>query len=95
MKSDGKNDDGKLKWHLLPMREVEQIAKVITFGHTKYGSNTWQKVPDGRDRCFSAMMRHISSWAQGAQLDSESGIHHLAHAACNCLFLMWFDRDKL
>ena len=28
---------------------------------------------------------------QGEQTDSESGKHHLAHAVCCLMFLMWFD----
>ena len=30
----------------------------------------------------------------GDEQDEESGLSHLAHAVCNCLFLMWFDNQK-
>jgi hypothetical protein len=39
-------------------------------------------------------MRHIAAWQSTGNTDPESGHHHLAHAACNLIFLMWFDDAK-
>lgn len=86
-----KDHSGKMPWHLLPWKETEQIVKVLRFGAGKYSENNWQKVSDPKEKYFRAMLTHISQWRQGETFDEESGLHHLAHAACNALFLMWFD----
>lgn len=90
---DAKKDHGKPMWDLLPFNQVKQIVEVLTFGASKYGPNKWQAVEDGRNRYFAALMRHLTAWLDGEKLDPESGKHHLAHAGCCLLFLMWLD-DK-
>ena len=89
-----KYDDGKLPWNLVPWRELEQVVEVYRFGAGKYGADSWQQVPNARERYFAAMMRHLTAWRLGERNDSESRIHHLAHAAWGCLALLWFDRIK-
>lgn len=86
-----KKDHRKPMWDLLPFQPVGQIVEVLTFGANKYGPNTWQQVPDAKNRYFAALMRHLTAWWDGEDTDPESGIHHLAHAGCNLVFLMWFD----
>lgn len=88
-----KNDASKLPWHLLPWGPTAEVVSVLEFGSRKYGENNWQLVPLGRIRYFSAAMRHITRWWMGENLDPESGLPHLAHAACSLLFLMWIDRQ--
>ncbi len=89
-----KYDDGKLDWTLLPWKSVEQVVKVLAFGANKYAPNAWKQVPDARRRYMAATYRHLTAVSQGEWLDSESHIPHLAHAACNILFLIWFGEDK-
>ena len=55
------------------------------------GADNWRYVDNARTRYFDAAQRHIMAWWQGEQTDSESGKHHLAHAVCCLMFLMWFD----
>lgn len=80
-------------WDLLPFKQVAKIVDVLTTGAETYGPNTWQDIPDGKNRYFAALMRHLTAWRRGEKIDSDSGIHHLAHAGCNILFLMFLD-DK-
>lgn len=84
-----KHDNGKPRWDLLPWRPVTEVVKVLTFGAGKYGADNWQTVPNARNRYFAAAMRHLTAWESGERLDPESGYHHLAHAICCLLFLMW------
>lgn len=37
---------------------------------------------------YSGMERHISKWKQGEDIDPESGLLHISHAACNALMLI-------
>lgn len=88
-KNGTKNDVGKVRYDLFPPQAVEQVAKVLTFGAGKYGDRNWENgLAFGR--VFSATMRHLWAWWRRRNVDPETGINHLAHAACNCLFLLHY-----
>lgn len=89
-----KYDNGKLRWDLLKFGPVEDVVKVLTMGAKKYADNNWQLVEDGQDRYFAALMRHLTTWRKGELIDPESGLPHLAHVACNVMFLQWFDQRR-
>lgn len=86
-----KHDLGKLRWDCLPWPAVEQVVRVLTFGADKYSAWSWPSVPDARRRYFAALVRHAVAWLRGERLDPESGLPHLAHLACNALFLLSFE----
>jgi len=86
-----KYDNDKVRWDLLLWDEVEDVAKVLTYGAKKYEDYNWIAVPEAQDRYFAAAHRHIKAWRSDESLDSGSGLPHLAHAVCCLLFLMWFD----
>lgn len=69
-------------------------AGVLTKGAEKYAPGNWMKVPEPRERYYSAAMRHITSWFEGERFDPEWGFPHLAHATCCLLFLAWFDLQE-
>lgn len=75
---------------LLPPGALIEIAKVFTFGAQKYGEDNWRN-GIGYRRLISASLRHINAYNAGDNLDPESGISHLAHAACNILMLLEYD----
>ena len=88
-----KYDEGKLLMHLVTPEFTEDVAKVLTFGAEKYEEDSWQSVPDGKKRYTAAMLRHLSAYRKGEEIDSESGLTHLSHAACNLMFIMWFESN--
>lgn len=94
MEEGTKFDKGKARWDLLPFAEVEDVVDILTFGAEKYAPNNWQKVKDAKSRYTAATFRHLVSWIKGNKIDKESGKSHLAHAICNLLFLMWFDKQE-
>jgi hypothetical protein len=89
-----KYDSGKTQWSYLPLEPIKAVVDVMTYGDKKYpaedGSN-WKRVKDSRKRYYNATMRHLTSWFDGEKNDPESGLHHLAHACSNILFLLWFE----
>jgi len=89
-----KHDGGKPRWDLLPMGPVARVVDVLTFGATKYAPDNWQQVAEPGGRYFAAALRHLAAWSDGERLDPESGLPHLAHAACCLLFLLWFERGE-
>jgi hypothetical protein len=88
-----KHDSGKPRWSLLPIGTVAQVVRVLEFGAAKYALDNWKTVPDARTRYFDALMRHVHAWWAGERNDPETGCHHLAHAGCCVLFLLWLDRE--
>ena len=70
---------------------LTEVLTILEFGAVKYAPENWRYVDNARTRYFDAAQRHIMAWWQGEQTDSESGKHHLAHAVCCLMFLMWFD----
>jgi hypothetical protein len=83
-----KHDDGKPRWDLLPYDAVAGVVDVLTHGSIKYGPENWRTVPLWDERYFAAAMRHLSAYRRGSFTDDDSGLPHLAHAACCVLFLL-------
>lgn len=86
-----KQDQGKLRWSLLPKGVISSILKVLEFGAAKYSVDNWRHVEDHERRYYDAAMRHIEAWRLKETNDPESKLPHLAHAVCCLMFLMWFD----
>lgn len=74
----GKDDraDGKLRWDLLPLAEIEDIVRVYTEGAKKYADNSWQNIPDGFERYRAALLRHMTAYMKGERYDKETGLMH-------------------
>lgn len=86
-----KDDGGKAPWHLVPWSGLRQVVDVLDFGAKKYAPGNWRHVEGARERYFSAALRHLTAWFQGEKNDAETGLSHLAHAACCLLFLLELD----
>ena len=84
-----KHDQTKPRFSLIPHQALWQVVAVLEFGAKKYGVENWRGVENSRERYFNACHRHLHAWWSGERLDAESGLPHLAHAACCLLFLMW------
>jgi hypothetical protein len=90
-----KYDNGKIKYNLIPIECIEDLAKILTMGSEKYADNSWQQVENGEERYFAALMRHLVASRKGDKIDEESGLSHLAHAMCNVVFLLWLEKNKV
>ncbi len=81
--------DGKPDWSLLPLSVMDGCLRVFMYGAKKYAAWNWAKgmawsVP------FACMLRHLSAWQRGEELDPESGESHLDHAMCNLVMLIQY-----
>ena len=89
---DMKFDNNKPRMDLIEPEFLEGIAKVLTLGASKYAPDSWKtQVSDPTNRYYAAALRHLTAWKKGEKTDSESGLSHLYHAACNLMFLGYFD----
>lgn len=67
--------------------EIE-IGAVLTAGAKKYDDNNWRRGMKW-SVCYGCIRRHfVNGYQQGKERDDETGLPHLAHVACNILFLM-------
>lgn len=87
-----KHDKGKLRYDLIPVEPLEDLAKVFTMGAGKYGDDNW-KLGLSVDRLYAAVERHLSERRKGFLRDTESGLPHTAHAMWGCMAINYFDQQ--
>lgn len=91
----------KLRYELLPPKALKRVAEVYTKGAEKYtirdeygaikvdGGNNWREGMPYMET-MGSVQRHIESWKEGEDIDSDLGTHHLANAIFGLLALIEF-----
>lgn len=89
-----KADQGKPCPSLCPVSLIDAVTAVRMFGLKKYRDpDNWKQVEP--DRYHQALLRHIlAAWNDPYKRDPESGLLHLAHAACNIAFLLEMKKEE-
>jgi hypothetical protein len=88
-----KYDSDKPRMDLLPPRALLEVAKVLSFGASKYAPGNWKRVDDLQARYTAAALRHLADHMINPNaVDEESHIDTLAHAICCLMFKL---EDKL
>lgn len=82
-----KHDNEKVRMELLPEEALVEVSKVFTFGAKKYGDFNYMKGMEW-NRLVGATRRHLSSFVRRDDIDDESGLLHLAHAAASIMMLL-------
>lgn len=82
---------------LVPQQILYDIAEVREYGNKKYsngGINNWKDVPV--EDYINALYRHLTKMINSGfnSKDSESGIEHYKHIACNSAFICDLLKDK-
>ena len=82
-----KSDAGKPRLSLVPTEIINCIARVREYGVKKYvDPDNWKHV--SVDRYHDALFRHVIAYMDNPySADTESGLPHLWHIACNVAFL--------
>lgn len=86
-----KFDGDKLRFDLIPIRPMQQVAEVYTIGAKKYKDRNWEKGLDW-GRVYGALQRHANAWWGGEILDPEDKQHHLASVVWCALALMEYEK---
>ena len=82
-----KADAGKIRPTLVPVSAIRAIAAIREYGCLKYHDpDNWKRVEP--ERYKDAAYRHWLAYLDGEQNDTESGLPHLWHLACNIAFLI-------
>ncbi len=89
----GHNDQGKTGLqYILAMPGLCSVALVGDFGAKKYGQwnykagMPWMKL-------LGSCSRHLASFIRGEDLDTESGLPHLAHLVYDALILLDYQEN--
>ena len=78
---------------LVPLKAIWEIAKVMSFGAQKYDRFNW-KEGIRYSRLSDAALRHLIQFIEGEDIDSESGLPHLAHCGCCITMLLEMTMDR-
>lgn len=82
-----KSDGYKVRLELITPSFLAALGRVLTFGACKYEAHNWARGFDW-SRLLGALERHVEAFKGGEDWDPETGEHHLAHAACEVMFLL-------
>jgi len=88
-----KHDDGKPRMDLLDRHALEEIARVLGFGAQKYAAHNWRR-GISYSRLTAAALRHLHAFNDGEDIDTESGLSHLAHLGCCVMFLLNMQKTR-
>jgi hypothetical protein len=90
-----KADEGKPRLSLVPPQIIRDIARVREYGNRKYHDpENWRTVEVERYR--DAAFRHLLAYIEDPHGDdTESGLPHLWHLACNIAFLCELEKEAL
>ena len=77
------------RFDLIPSAAMEQVARVYGYGTRKYAPRNWEK-GYAWGWSYAALQRHLHAFWRGEEVDKESTLPHLAHAAWHCLTLLTF-----
>lgn len=85
-----KEREGKVEPTLVEPEFIRAIARVRMYGNSKYpDKDNWRGNPVEFYR--EAAYRHWLQYLDGEYYDFESGLPHLAHCACNVMFIHWME----
>lgn len=80
------DDPRKLPIWLVPGALIYGCARALQHGAKKYAANNWRKGMDYSE-VYSALQRHLLAWNEDEDIDPDSGLNHLDHAAACLGFL--------
>jgi hypothetical protein len=86
--------DDKMRFDLLPIEGLIELTRVYDSGALKYDDNNWRKGMPW-SKVYRPIFSHLFKWLSGQTIDKETGCHHLAMVAWNCLTLVVYQLHGL
>jgi hypothetical protein len=74
----------KPRLDLVPPALIIHVAKAMENGAKKFSPFNWRDKKVRSTIYIAAAMRHLLQYLDGEDCASDSGVHHLAHAAACC-----------
>jgi hypothetical protein len=79
-------NEGKDRFDLVHPAAMRGLVKVLTLGSNKYEPRNWEKGMMW-SKVVASLKRHLQEFEEGKDFDSETGLKHIDHLACNAHFL--------
>lgn len=77
----------KVPFSTLPFPPLAEAAVAMFEGASKYGRHNYRAASVAASVYFDAALRHLISWYEGEDIDSDSGISHVTKAIASLLIL--------
>lgn len=87
----GQKESKSARYDLIPSYPLDMLARVFGSGAEKYEPRNWERGYRW-GLSFAALQRHLWAFWRGEDVDPESGLPHLSHAAWHCMVLLEFSR---
>lgn len=83
-------ESGKSRLDQLPPKATVKLGEVFGYGAKKYGNWNWAEYAGewSDQQLIGSTLRHLMAYQAGEDIDPESGLTHLAHAAANAMMLL-------
>lgn len=78
----------KVPMHLWPKTATTLGSMALLEGALKYGRSNWRAVGIRASIYYDAVDRHMSAWFEGEDIDTDSGLPHLAHALASLAIIV-------
>ena len=85
----GRKNKGDVQLHAIPWEALQELGKAYAMGGDKYDDYNFRKGFDW-SLSYDAMQRHAGAFWNREDDDTESGLHHMAHASWHALTLLFF-----
>lgn len=96
-KTGGAKGQKDVQMSLVPIEELQEVAKLYAYGARKYAPHNWRKGYDW-SLSYDALMRHIQLFWNGESThlviegDEETRISHLTSVIFHAFALMYFEK---
>lgn len=78
----------RLNYILRFPKVMEAISRIKELGAAKYGDDNWKKGGKPDTEYIDSMLRHLTAFMAGEEIDEDSGCCHLGHAIWNLMALL-------
>lgn len=90
-----KYDDQKPDYTLVTKELMDAVSRGMGYGLKKYTRDNY-KLFTSKDiiRFKAALLRHAVAWANGEEIDTESGLFHADHIGSTLNIILWLKENK-
>lgn len=77
----------KAPLHCIPCGPLYELGLAMMEGGRKYGTHNYRAVGVRASVYYDAIMRHLTQWWEGQDVDFDSGLHPLIKIAASCVVM--------